>query len=361
MQEKFDADIHTKVESLIQLKVKDRLLARIEELGTRVGFYRRVWLVRYDRINDTLLDIRPRSTIGGNLGPSVDMPDLLSFSWNEIQVLTPVGPDRYKVKIQGAVFECYTPRHDALFSEEIHLWRKITLSPEAYDIRAPKLKGLVRADRCKPRLRGILYNWIEPWPEARSLADVAVGQVSRGQREIWYKQVACSIDAVHKLGLRCTCLQPYWTGDVVRRVIIDGNLNANFSMVAFGSWCEVTNEEAIKPGGRRKWKLDASPGPGFAFLDILREFLRLRPEHGTVQLSADQANRKPTRSNFDALSAEIRNMIYERVLEDKGPVMYRHEGFVRQVPRTSKFWTKSLTSEMSIPGKGLFLVSKGMR
>ncbi|KAH7065110.1 hypothetical protein B0J12DRAFT_25320 [Macrophomina phaseolina] len=205
--------------SLLKRKVQDRLLTRIESLDKSLETYRLVWCVSFNRITGELFNIRPSGTIGGELGTSVNLPDLTRFSWSEIQVLTPVGPDRYKVTVQGDPFECYTPRHVGVFSEEIHLWRNISNSLESHRIRSPKLRGLVVANHHEMGIRGILYDWIEPWCEANSLADVDLVGISRHRREIWYRQISDTVAGVRKLGLRCTERELGWSFEVARRIV----------------------------------------------------------------------------------------------------------------------------------------------
>lgn len=348
-------DVRSQTTSLLQLKVKDMLLTRIGELGKSLESYRRVWVVSFDRIAGVLSEIRPGRTIGGDWALPTLVPDLPSFSWSEIQVLTPVGPDRYKVKIRGDVFECYTPRHAGLFSKEIHLWRRIRARSETFQIRAPILRGLVTTDRYAPGLRGILYDWIEPWSEAKSLAGVNIKQVTRRRRELWYSQIEDTVQNVQRLGLRCTNRQIFWSHDVAQRIIIDHDLNANFSTIAFGYW---------KPGAdgssmtelHETWKLDTNPAPDFAFLDILREFLQLGPRNIARNRSSTDAP-----PSFEALPADLRNMIYDHTLVEEDPIVYRYGGFFRRTPRISKRWTSSTCCEQPITSSALFRVSKRTR
>lgn len=348
-------DVRSQATSLLQRKVKDRLLTRIGELGKSLESYRRVWVVPFDRTRDALLEIQPERIIGGNWALPTLVPDLPSVSWKEIQVVAPIGPDRYKVKIQRDVFECYTPRHADLFSKEIHLWRRIMDHAEIFQIRAPILRGLVKTDRNAPGIRGVLYDWIEPWTQARTLAEVNVRQVSRFRRELWYSQIERTIRDVQKLGLRCTERRLFWSLDVAQRVVIDSDLNANFSIIAFGQWKPGTDESSLAEL-HGMWKLETNPAPDFAFLDILRDFLQLGPRH--IALNRSSTSAPPS---FEALPSDLRNMIYEYTLVENGPIVYRYGGFFRRTPRKSKLLTSSTSCEQPIIGSALFCVSRSTR
>lgn len=345
--------------SLIKRKVQDRLLAMIETLDKSLETYRLVSHIFFNRITGKLSEIGPRHTIGGDLGISVDLPDLTRFSWREIQVLTPVGQDRYKVTVQGDVFGCYTPRHVGIFSEEIRLWPKLSGSLKSHRIRCPKLRGLVVATHNKTAVRGILYDWIEPWCEANTLDDVDTFSISRHRREIWYRQISDSIYGVHRLGLRCVEKRLGWSSEVARRVVIDQKLNANLAIIAFGSWSRPKARDISMLLDNERWELDVSPEPDFTFLRKLRELLRL----GSVVISpfdacAAQQGHLPL---FTNLPADLRNMVYEYTLVEPGPLLCRYGGFYRRNPLISKRSTSSTPTEELMESSGLFGTSKMVR
>lgn len=123
-----------------------------------------------------------------------------SYNWNAIEVLEKISGVHYRVMLNGGCFGCYVPDgrffgpSETSFFKMLDEWERITFSEEAIRIRAPFVRGLVRAGEL---VQGVLYDWIEPSKANPTLAQVNVGHVSMQQRRIWLAQIRSSIRALH--------------------------------------------------------------------------------------------------------------------------------------------------------------------
>ncbi|KAL1629896.1 hypothetical protein SLS56_005166 [Neofusicoccum ribis] len=306
------------------------------------------WTIPFHKTDGKLSFGRPicgeritRDLFGGLEYRSWRLP---SYNWNAVEVLEQISCVHYQVILNGECFGCYVPDGrfrgpgDMSFFRMLQEWERITFSDKALRIRAPFLRGLVRAGEL---VQGALYDWIEPSTANPTLAQVSIDRISVQQRKIWSAQIQSSVEGLHEanadwLGWRSS-------SSVAENILISAKGEAYLRTLHLGAYV-IHGEKPRADFSSKTWAWEVDKRADTCALAEIRRFLKIDTNYSITAST----------KTFLDLPAELRNRVYEHLLVYEEYVQWSYGRFLRTVRHPN-------SPRLPLDGYGLFGTNREIR